>query len=84
VRPELIALGFPKCLVTPSTFMCRSPVRRAARNVSRSPPLPSDGCGHELGFWFKESTLHLPLPKPKPPLTLAGLSSACKKIVRAP
>jgi penicillin-insensitive murein endopeptidase len=52
------------------------------------PPDPGDGCGHELDFWFKESTLH-PLPplippKPKPPLTLAGLPPACKQIVQAP
>jgi penicillin-insensitive murein endopeptidase len=49
-----------------------------------APPLPSDGCGSELDFWFKESTLH-PLPsKPKPVLTLAGLPPACKQIVKAP
>jgi penicillin-insensitive murein DD-endopeptidase len=48
------------------------------------PPRPSDGCGHELDFWFKESTLHPPAPKPKPALTLAGLPRACKQIVKAP
>jgi penicillin-insensitive murein DD-endopeptidase len=37
-----------------------------------------------LDFWFKESTLHSPPRKPKPPLTLAGLPSECKQIVRAP
>ena len=52
------------------------------------PPDAGDGCGHELDFWFKESILHpapppVP-PKPKPALTLAGLPSACKQIVRAP
>jgi penicillin-insensitive murein endopeptidase len=52
------------------------------------PPDPSDGCGHELDFWFKESTLH-PLPslippKPEPALTLSGLPPACKQIVKAP
>ena len=26
------------------------------------PPDPSDGCGHELDFWFKELTLHPPPP----------------------
>jgi len=52
------------------------------------PPEEGDGCGHELDFWFKESTLHptppLIPPKPKPPLTLAGLPPACKAIVQAP
>jgi len=52
------------------------------------PPEPGDGCGHELDYWFKESTLHPipPLfpPKPKPPLTLAGLPAACRGVVMAP
>ncbi len=52
------------------------------------PPDASDGCGHELDYWFKESTLHPPPPlipsKPKPPLTLAGLPPMCKAIVQAP
>ena len=48
------------------------------------PPRPSDGCGHELDFWFKELTLHPPPSKPKPALTLAGLPPACKQIVKAP
>jgi penicillin-insensitive murein DD-endopeptidase len=52
------------------------------------PPEPGDGCGHELDFWFKESTLHptpLPVPaKPKPAMTLAGLPPACKQVVGAP
>jgi penicillin-insensitive murein DD-endopeptidase len=51
------------------------------------PPDPNDGCGHELDFWFEESTLHPPplIPsKPKPALTLAGLPSACTQIVKAP
>jgi penicillin-insensitive murein endopeptidase len=48
------------------------------------PPLPSDGCGHELDFWFRESTLHGPPSKPRPALTLAGLPPACKQIVKAP
>jgi len=52
------------------------------------PPEENDGCGHELDFWFKESTLHPPPqlfpPKPKPPLTMAGLPPSCKKIVDAP
>ena len=53
------------------------------------PPVPEgDGCGHEMDFWFKESTLHpqppaVP-PKPKPGITLAGLPAACKDVVMAP
>ena len=49
-----------------------------------APPHPSDGCGSELDFWFKESTLHPPPRKPKPVLTLAGLPPACKQIIKAP
>ena len=52
------------------------------------PPQPGDGCGHELDFWFKESTLFpkpplIPAP-PKPPMTMAALPAQCKQIVRAP
>ena len=50
----------------------------------QAPPRPSDGCGHELDFWFQESMLHPPPPKPKPALTLAGLPPACRQIVKAP
>jgi penicillin-insensitive murein DD-endopeptidase len=54
----------------------------------QTPPDSGDGCGHELDFWFKESTLHpapppVP-PKPKPAMTLAGLPPACKQVVDAP
>ena len=52
------------------------------------PPDGADGCGHELDYWFKESTLHPappPVPsQPKPGITLAGLPPACKQIVDAP
>jgi penicillin-insensitive murein DD-endopeptidase len=53
------------------------------------PPVgPGDGCGHELDYWFKESTLH-PTPAPGPPapkpgLTLATLPPECRKVVEAP
>ena len=48
------------------------------------PTHPTDGCGGELDFWFKESTLHPPPSKPRPVLTLARLPPACKQIVKAP
>src|ERR1700733_8352232 len=48
------------------------------------PPDPGDSCGHELDFWFKESTLHPAPPptpaKPRPAMTLAGLPPACKQV----
>ncbi len=53
------------------------------------PPVPAgDGCGHELDFWFKESTLH-PTPPPVPakpgsPMTMAKLPPACRAVVKAP
>src|SRR5512139_3320 len=88
VRPELIAPGFTRCvpwyghaehfhvqLACPAdSAECKPP----------APPLASDCCGSELDFWFKESTLHPPLRKPKPVLTLAGLPPACKQIIKAP
>src|SRR5262245_25447272 len=49
-----------------------------------APPSAGDGCGHDLDFWFKKSTLHPPPSKPKPALTLAGLPPACRQIVKAP
>ena len=49
-----------------------------------APPRASDGCGSDLAFWFKESTLHPQPGKPRPPLTLAGLPPACRRIVNAP
>jgi penicillin-insensitive murein endopeptidase len=53
------------------------------------PPVPAgDGCGHELDFWFKDSTLHPqppPVPSaPRPPVTLAKLPAACRAVVKAP
>jgi penicillin-insensitive murein endopeptidase len=52
------------------------------------PTNAADGCGHELDFWFKDSIIHpkppkVP-PKPRPPLTLAGLPPACKQVLKAP
>jgi penicillin-insensitive murein DD-endopeptidase len=48
-----------------------------------TPTLADDGCGRDLDFWFKESTLHPPPSKPKPPLTLSDLPAACRQIVKA-
>jgi penicillin-insensitive murein endopeptidase len=54
----------------------------------QEPPPESDGCGHELDYWFSDAVLHpkpppVP-PKPKPPLTLADLPAACKQVLGAP
>ena len=54
----------------------------------QEPPASSDGCGHELDWWFSDAVLHpKPSPepeKPKPPLTLADLPAACKQVLQAP
>lgn len=48
----------------------------------------SEGCGHDLDYWFSDGILHprppkVP-PKPKPPLTLASLPAACRQVLLAP
>jgi penicillin-insensitive murein endopeptidase len=52
------------------------------------PVLAGDGCGHELDFWFKDSTLHPKPPPPpstpKPQMTLKALPPACAAVVKAP
>jgi penicillin-insensitive murein endopeptidase len=54
--------------------------------AGQSSPPPGDGCGDDLGEWFKP---HPPPPKPpkpvkpKPPLTLADLPKACAGILDA-
>src|SRR5882757_4840587 len=41
----------------------------------QEPPQSTDGCGHELDYWFSDAVLHpkppTTPPKPKPPLTMA-------------
>jgi len=53
----------------------------------QEPPAATDGCGHELDYWFSDAVLHPKPPptppKPKPPLTLADLPAACKQVLRA-
>ncbi len=54
----------------------------------QEPPGASDGCGHELDYWFSDAVLHPKPPptppKPKPPLTLADLPPACRQVLAAP
>jgi penicillin-insensitive murein DD-endopeptidase len=61
----------------------------AAGCESQPEPAASDGCKPaDLAYWFKDSVLHpkppkVP-PKPKPPMTLAQLPSACRQVLAAP
>jgi penicillin-insensitive murein endopeptidase len=52
------------------------------------PPPHSEGCGHELDWWFKDSVLHpKPSPKPskpRPPLKMADLPPACRQVLMMP
>ncbi|MBA4791053.1 MAG: penicillin-insensitive murein endopeptidase [Rhizobiales bacterium] len=53
----------------------------------QEPPPQGDGCGADLAWWFTDEVLHpkpSPTPsKPKPPLTLADLPSACTAVLEA-
>ncbi len=49
------------------------------------------GCGKELDYWYSDKPWKrvirppgLPKPKPKPPLTLAGLPAQCRAVIAAP
>ena len=56
-------------------------------------PHPDDGtgCGKELAYWYSDAPWkphkrdpNAPKPKPRPPLTLAGLPALCRAVVAAP
>jgi len=56
-----------------------------------SQPEPSDGEGcsaADLAYWFKDEVIHPKPPaepeKPKPPMTMAQLPSACRQVLSAP
>ena len=53
----------------------------------QAPPPPGDGCGAELDYWFSPAILNPPKPKtppkPRPPMTLAGLPDACRAVLHA-
>jgi penicillin-insensitive murein endopeptidase len=52
----------------------------------QEPPAHSDGCGHELDWWFTDAVLH-PKPKPKPKrdhIKMADLPAACRQVLLAP
>jgi len=67
----------------------RIPCPAGNTECEKQPPVPAgDGCGKELDWWFQWSILH-PLPslippKPKPPLTMADLPTACRQVLVAP
>jgi len=56
---------------------------------AQDPPPAGDGCGSNLAWWLSPAP-YAPPPKPvkpvkpKPPLTLAGLPSACRDVLNAP
>src|SRR6476659_2351719 len=56
---------------------------------SQAEPPAGDGCKPaDLAYWFKDSILHpkppKEPPKPKPPITLAQLPTACRQVLAAP
>ena len=60
----------------------------SAECKAQPPPPAEQGCGHELDSWIKKAQL---VPKPPAvtqqpiyPLTLAGMPSACRQVVKSP
>jgi len=55
---------------------------------AQDPATETEGCGHDLDWWFRDSVIHpappKEPPKPRPPLTMADLPDACKKVLLAP
>ena len=55
---------------------------------SQAPVPAGDGCGKDLDWWLSDAVLFpkpaAKPPKPKPPLTLADLPSACGELVAIP
>ncbi len=60
----------------------------SAACTPQPPPAETEGCGHELDYWFTDAVLHPPPPttppKPAPQLTLADLPAACRQVLLAP
>jgi penicillin-insensitive murein endopeptidase len=53
---------------------------------AQDPTPPGDGCDASLAHWFSDAVLHPkinPNAKPKPPLTMAQLPSACRQVLVA-
>jgi penicillin-insensitive murein endopeptidase len=54
----------------------------------QEPPGHSEGCGHDLDWWFTDAVLHpkpsaTPAP-PRPSLKMADLPAACRQVLLAP
>ena len=49
----------------------------------QDPPPAGDGCGEELDRWFAPAMLHPRPGKPRPPMTMAALPDACRRVLTA-
>ena len=63
----------------------------ACKNQWEPHPTDGTGCGKELAYWYSDAPwVHkkpppgAPKPKPRPPLTLAGLPAECRAVIAAP
>jgi penicillin-insensitive murein endopeptidase len=55
---------------------------------AQDPATETEGCGHDLDWWFRDSVIHpappKEPPKPRPPLTMADLPVSCRQVLVAP
>ncbi len=55
-----------------------------AECTRQAPQPPGDGCGKDLDWWFTDEARNPKPSKPVPPLTMAQLPEACRRVLTAP
>ncbi len=51
--------------------------------ANQTPPPAGDGCGKELAYWFTPAMMNPKPGRPRPPMTMAQLPAACRRVLVA-